>query len=387
MTWLTPAIGLSRTQVRYHEAALSFARQFIDPRASDFDRDECIPDELFSSLGRAGYFAANIDEEYGGESVDSICVGLLHEAIGRACSSVRSILTVHGMVCEVLGRWGTAGQRAKWLPLLATGENIAAFGLTETDAGSDAKAISATAEKRREGYALSGTKQWVTAGQIAKVYLVFAKCEGKDTAFLVERDTPGLSIAPVTGMLGLRGAMLATLTMENCEVPDDQRVGGVGFGVDTIAALALDYGRYTVAWGCVGIGQACLDRAIRHVNTRSQLGKLLREHQLVNALLSKTIVGVRAAALACLHAGRLRELGHPHALWEICAAKYLASTMSAEASKDAVQLHGAAGCSAGHSAQRCYRDAKIMEIIEGSTQIQQLLIARLRDEALGNGDC
>jgi glutaryl-CoA dehydrogenase (non-decarboxylating) len=381
MSWLTPALGLSAAQEQYYELALSFARQVIEPRAARFDEEEAIPDDVIRAVGREGYCAPNIDERYGGRRVDNICVGLLHAAIGSACSSVRSILTAHGMVCEVLNRWGTPTQRSKWLPALASGEAIAAFGLTETEAGSDAKAISATAVRRGTGFALSGCKHWVTAGRIAQIFLVFAKCDGRDTAFLIERDTPGLTIAPATGMLGLRGAMLASVAMDGCEVPFDQQVGGFGFGIDAVAAHALDYGRYTVAWGCLGIAHACLDKSTSHAAARLQHGKCLREHQLISAILSGMVVGVRSTALMCMHAGRLRDLEHPHSLWETCAAKYAASTMCAGIASDTVQLHGAIGCSAGHSAQRCYRDAKIMEIIEGSTQIQQLLIARLRHDA------
>jgi alkylation response protein AidB-like acyl-CoA dehydrogenase len=178
-------------------------------------------------------------------------------------------------------------------------------------------------------------------------------------------------------MLGHRGAMLASLAFADCKVPGDRCIGRVGFGVDAVAASALDFGRYTVAWGCVGIGQACLDICLQHTAIRRQFGKALAEHQLIRALLTDLLAGVRYSGLLCMHAGRLRDLGESDALRETCLAKYVSARMCAEAASNAVQIHGAAGCISAHAAQRHYRDAKIMEIIEGSTQIQQDLIARL----------
>ena len=377
MTVATPAWDLTPEQEAYRVDAESFAETYIRPLAARFETDEAIPADLLRECARRGFLGANVDTRYGGSGVDRVRIGLLHYAIGGACSSVRSVLTVHGMVCEALQRWGSSDQRARWLPRLATGDCLAAFALTEPEAGSDAKAIATSAVRSDQSYALTGEKCWVTGGQVADVFLVFAKYEGKDTAFLLDRAASGLTVTPVNGTLGLRAAMLASLTLADCVVPQEHRIGGPGFGIDAIAATALDFGRFTVAWGCVGLANACLEASFRHASRRTQFGKTVGEHQLVSAMLSDMVAGVRAASLVCLHAARLRDRDDSAALLETCVAKYVASRTCARIAADTVQIHGAAGCAAGHEAERWYRDAKIMEIIEGSTQIHQTLIARL----------
>ncbi|MGH9348309.1 MAG: acyl-CoA dehydrogenase family protein [Vicinamibacterales bacterium] len=374
---MTPAWGLTPDQEAFRRRAESFARTCIRPRAAAFDEEEAIPREVFRHCGQQGFLGANVGALYDGSDVDHVRMGLLHYAIGRACSSLRSILTVHGMVCEVLQRWGSAEQRARWLPRLARGDALAAFALTEAEAGSDVKAIRTTAVKDGQGYALTGEKCWITGGQIADVFLVFARDDGKDAAYLLDRAASGLTVKPQRAGLGLRAAMLASMTLADCLVPPDDRVGPPGFGLDAIAATALDLGRFTVAWGCLGLAEACLEASLRHADSRTQFGRPLREHQLVGAMLSEMVVGVRAVSLVCLHAAKLRDSRDEAALLETCAAKHLAARTCARIAADAVQVHGAAGCAAGHEAERWYRDAKVMEIIEGSTQLQQTLIARL----------
>ncbi|MER8903903.1 acyl-CoA dehydrogenase family protein [Mesorhizobium sp. M0772] len=376
------ALGLTVSDRDIHAAACAFAECAVAPHGAAIARDDEMAPEVIGELQRAGLFGMNLSDAQGGLALGPIAIGLYHEALGQASSAVRSILTVHGMVCEALNRWGSAEQRARWCVSLAHGDAIAAFALTEDGAGSDVTAIGAAAVDGGSYYRLTGRKLWVTGGQLAKVFLVLAKCEGEDVALLVERDTPGLDVEPVSAMLGLRGAMLGNLNFRDCAVPRSQRIGATGLTVGGVIATALDFGRYTVAWGAVGIGRACLEQSMDYAETRSQGGKLLRDHQLVSALLADMIVGVRAASLLCLHAGRLRETKDPQALWETAAAKYFAASMAAAVASSAVQIFGARGCSSDHPAQRHYRDAKILEIIEGSTQIQQQLVTRLRYASL-----
>jgi alkylation response protein AidB-like acyl-CoA dehydrogenase len=369
-------------QQAYLDEAVSFANACVRPQVAQWEADQAIPRALVEECGRRGFLGCNVDPEYGGSRVDHVRLGFLHYAIGKACSSLRSVLTVHGMVCEVLQRWGSRDQRQRWLPQLASGKAIAAFALTEPQAGSDARAIGASAVPHERGFAVTGEKCWVTGGQIADVFLVFAKHDGRDTAFLLERGVMGLTVTPVTGMLGLRAAMLGSLSLAGCVVPPHDRVGGAGFGVDAIAAAALDLGRFAVAWGCVGLAEACLEASFRQARSRTQFGKPLEEHQLISAMLSDMVTNVRAASLVCLHAAKLRDREDPSAMRETCVAKYFASRACTRVAADTVQIHGAAGCAGGHEAERCYRDAKIMEIIEGSTQIHQTLIARLARDAM-----
>jgi glutaryl-CoA dehydrogenase (non-decarboxylating) len=369
-------IELTAKQRQDREAFRAFAAREIAPFADQYDREEQIPASLFKKLSEQGYPGALIPERSGGLGLDMITCGLLNEEVGRACSSVRSLLTVHGMVSLSLQRWGSREQKEDLLPQLASGEKLAAFALTEPNVGSDAKSVETSATLTSNGYVLNGQKRWITFGQIADLFLIFAQCEGKPTAFLVGRDTPGLTIKPIRGALGTRASMLAELHLEECRIPQQNLVGRIGFGFSHVAATTLDYGRYSVAWGCVGIGQACLDACLHYTNERQQFGVALREHQLIQQMLTEMITNVRAARLLCYQAGYLKDVCDPRAITETSIAKYFASRMAFKAASDAVQIHGANGCSGEHSVQRYFRDAKIMEIIEGSTQIQQINIAK-----------
>ncbi len=369
-------IELDARRTAQRAAFRHFSDHEIRPYAAEADRQEHLPDPVVRSLLRCRYLGAILPEEWGGLGIDMVAYGLLHEEIGRACSSTRSLMTVHDMVAHAVLRCGSPAQRNRWLPRFATGDGLAAFAVSESEAGSDVRAVEATAERRAGGYVLTGTKKWITGGQLADVYLVLARLDGRHTAFLVERAQPGVSITPIAGMLGLRAAMLADVRFEACELPPESLLGRSGFGVESVVQTALDLGRYTVAWGAVGIGQACVEASLRHADTRRQFGVPLREHQLIRQLIADMVTNVTAARLLCLEAGTLRDASFPSSVSQTLIAKYFAARAAMRAAVDAVQIHGAHGCSAACPAQRYMRDAKIMEIIEGSNQIQQLLIAQ-----------
>jgi alkylation response protein AidB-like acyl-CoA dehydrogenase len=354
-------------------------RAFVDaevlPDANRHDQEEHTPPKLIEKLAQKGYLGAVLPKGFGGKGMDMITYGLLNEEIGRGCSSLRSLLTVHCMVAHALCKWGSKSQKDYWIPKLAFGEAIAAFGLSEPNVGSDAKSVETTAKISGCSYVLNGQKKWITYGQIADVFLVFAQCEGKPSAFLVEKNSPGLSIKPIARMLGVRASMLAELHLDNCQIPQENLVGRLGFGFSYVASSALDYGRYSVAWGCVGIAQACLEACIRYTSERKQFGVYLKEHQLIRQMIAEMIANVKAARLLCYQAGYLKDIGEPRAIFETSIAKYFASTMVTKVANDAVQIYGANGCSSEYPIERYLRDAKIMEIIEGSTQIQQITIA------------
>jgi alkylation response protein AidB-like acyl-CoA dehydrogenase len=368
-------IELSPRQKQYQVTFSAFVDEEIVPYAAQFDQEECIPPEIIEKVAQKKYLGAILPEEVGGLGGDMIAFGLLNEQIGRGCSSIRSLLTVHSMVAHVILRWGNQRQKKFWLHRLAAGESIAAFALTEPNVGSDAKSVETTATPHGDGYIVNGQKKWITCGQIANLFLLFAQCEGKPVAFLVERNSPGLTIKPIRGLLGTRASMLAELRLDACQVAKEDLVGGVGFGFAAVAASALDLGRYSVAWGCVGIGQACLDACLWYTSERKQFGVYLREHQLIRQMITDMVTNVKAARLLCYQAGYLKDIGDPSATAETFVAKYFASTMATKVAGDAVQIYGANGCSSEYPVQRYLRDAKIMEIIEGSTQIQQLIIA------------
>jgi hypothetical protein len=370
---LSPEARAARAEFR------AFVAAEILPHAGRWDREEAIPLELVDKLRQRGYLGSNVPKEHGGLGRDMITYGLLTEEIAKGCSSVRSLLTVHDMVAHAIHRWGSRAQREKYLPAMARGEVLGALGLSEPNAGSDAKSVETTAVLEDDSWVLDGRKKWTTFGQIAGLFLVLAQVasEGgpsKPTAFLVERESPGVTVHPLSGVWGTRASMLAEIHFDGCRVPKENLLGRVGFGVSHVMAAALEHGRYSVAWGGVGIGQACLDACRSYAAERRQFGVPLADHQLIRRMLTEMIVNVRAARLLCLRAGWLREAGDPGSFMETMVAKYFASTTATRIANDAVQIHGANGCTEDYPVGRYLRDSRVLEIIEGSTQIQQITI-------------
>jgi hypothetical protein len=363
-------------QEELRAAFRAFAQAEILPRAAEIDHDQRFPEDLIRRIAEQGYLAPWLPRERGGQGMDFVTYGVLTEEVGRACSSARSLLTSHGMVTQAIARWGSEAQKRSLLPRLAAGQRIAAFALTEPTVGSNAASPQSTAVTAGDRFLLNGEKSWVTFGQRADLFLVLARYEGETSAFLVDRDSPGFTVSPVDGLLGTRGAMLANLRFEDCLVPKKNIVGKPGFGFTMVASEALNHGRYSVAWGCVGLLRACLEASVTYTTTRRQFGTEIREHQLVRQKITDMMTSLRCAELLCRHAGELKDQRDSRAIAETMMAKYYASTSAVRAASDAVQLHGANGVSDRYPVARYYRDAKIMEIIEGSTQILQTVIAK-----------
>jgi glutaryl-CoA dehydrogenase (non-decarboxylating) len=369
-------MDLNPQQHRRRDEFREFADAYIVPYAGAWDSDQLMPPEAIRRLAAKGYLGAVLPVDRGGAGYDMVEFGLLNEELGRGCSSLRSLLTVHSMVALTVLRWGSESQKTQWLDKLGQGRTIGAFALTEAEAGSDAREIRTEAVASGDGFLISGHKKWTTFAQIADLFLVFAKSQSGPCAFLLERNTPGLNISPVHGMLGTRASMMAGLHLDQCHVPKRNLVGAPGFGLSYIASSALNCGRYSVAWGCVGIAQACLQSCLRYTDERKQFGGQLRDHQLVQRMIAQMVVGVKAARLLCYNAGKLKNAGDPASMIETSIAKYFACRTAATIARDAVQLHGANGCSGEYPVERLYRDAKIMEIIEGSNEIQEITIAQ-----------
>lgn len=364
-----------------HALAREHFREWVDrhlvPYADTFDHEQRTPPEMIQTLAKAHYLGGLVPSEYGGKGMDVLSWGLLCEEVGRGSASILSLITVQSMVIQTLLKWGTTQQKEKWLPKLATGELIGAFALTEPGIGSDARNIESTATLNEDGtYTLVAQKKWISFGQSADVYLLFAKVGDQATAFLVEAKSPNFTVEPIQGMMGFRSANLANLHLNGVIVPAEQMVGKPGFGFSHIASTALDQGRYCIAWGCVGLSRASLEASLDYAGTRIQFGKPLVEHQLIQQMLTDMMVKTKAARLLCMDAARLKMSGEPSLIMETSASKYYASRIAVESANDAVQIHGANGFSDQFPVQRYFRDAKVMEIIEGSTQMQQMIIAR-----------
>jgi len=367
---------LSETQRQARLRFREFVKERVLPYAPGWDREERVPTEVIDCLRANGYLGAPLPAECGGGGMDAITYGLLTEEIGRGCSSLRSLLTVHDMVTLAIWRWGSRELKAKVARSAGTGETLCALALTEKEAGSDAASVQTVAIKEGDEYVISGGKKWITFGQVADFFLVLARMEDKLTAFLVPSDAPGFSRRPIRGIVGARASLLAEMEFNRCRIPSLNIVGRPGFGLSHVFSTALDLGRYSVAWGSVGIAQACLDACLEYTASRTQGGVLIREHQLIQRKLTDMIVNTRAARLLCYRAGYLRDTGNPAAMSETLIAKYFASLAAVAAANDAVHLHGANGLTEEYSVARYLRDSKVMEIIEGSTEIQQIAIAK-----------
>ncbi len=355
------------------------AREFVDehiaPYAEEFDRAGRVSEDLLARMADAGMWAPFLPAQVGGFDMDMVTLGALHEEVGRRCSSVRSLLTVHTMVSWAVQRWGSALQRARWLPKLASGSVLGAFCLTEPGAGSDATGITATAERRDDGWVLNGVKKWITGGQRADLFLVFARTGRGIGAFLVPREAPGVQVTAVPEILGTRASMLAEVTMRDAVAGPDALLGPDGFASGMVLTGVLDLGRYSVAAGSVGIVQGCVDACASYTARRSVGAGALRDLQLIRAKLSDMVTDAQAGRLLYERAGRLRDAGDEATLMATFVAKYFASRAAARHASEAVQIHGANGCGSEYPVARYYRDAKVMEIIEGSSEIQQITIA------------
>lgn len=374
-------VGLTKQQEREQQRFRAFVDREVTPYADLWDREQHIPAELVARLAAKGYLGALLPQEYGGLNWDMVTYGLLCEQLGQGSCSVQSLVTVQSMVGQAVLRWGSQHQKKLWLDRIAGGEAVAAFALTEPNVGSDAKAVQTDAVRAGDSYVLNGHKKWISFGQLADVFLVLARCEGKHCAFLVEKEAPGLCMESTSEMLGFRASMLAELFLDKCEVPESSLVGGVGFGFFPVFLTALNVGRYSVAWGCVGLAQACLDACVHYAGTRRQFDAYLKEHQMIQQMIADMVVNVKAARLLCWQAGRSMQGAHPDSVMDILVAKHFASAAAKSAADHAVQIHGALGCSGDSPVQRYFRDARVMEIIEGTTQMHQIQIAKYAQRA------
>ncbi|WP_306337114.1 acyl-CoA dehydrogenase family protein [Streptomyces sp. KL118A] len=376
------------------------------PLADEIDAAKTVPEHVLAEIVRSGAMAAMVPAQYGGRPLSHRAYGELNRAVARTSASLQSLLTVHGMVCASLSRWGSETLRQRLLPRLASGELVGAFGLTEDGAGSDAQAVGTTAvlEEASEApeaalagagaaeggatgagaagagaaravWRLDGTKRWLSFGGLADCFLVFAKHGDRSVAFLVQRDDPGVTVVPSRPTSGFRSAMLADLHLDGCRVPADRMVGRPGFGVSQVAGSALSLGRLCVAYGSLGIAEACCDAMLGHTSSRKQFGGRLIDLQLVRGLVGDAVVDTEAARLLCEQAARAMDTQDDWLIQHVLTAKLAASRAADRASAAAAQLHGAAGLVEGSPVDRWVRDARVMQIIEGSTQLLQDLLA------------
>jgi alkylation response protein AidB-like acyl-CoA dehydrogenase len=360
------------------------AREFVDgevvPRARDNDRAARFDLELVRKLGEMGYLGAPVAEEYGGRGLDYVTYGLVVEQIGRGDSSARTVVSVQtSLVCGSIERWGTDEQKQRWLPRLCSGEALGCFGLTEPDTGSDAASLRTRAERIDGGWRITGQKMWISLGNYAEVAMVFAQTDPVQqhrglACFLVPTESEGFSSQEIHGKLGLRASDTASLAFDGIEVGDDALLGEVGDGFK-IAMTALDSGRYSVAAGCVGICDGCVDASVSYATERHQFGVPIASFQLVQEMIADMIVKRDASRLLVWRAGSLKDQGKPSTV-ETSIAKLHASEAAVECANLAIQVHGGSGYVDDYPVERYLRDARVTTLYEGTSQIHKLIIGR-----------
>jgi alkylation response protein AidB-like acyl-CoA dehydrogenase len=373
-------LGLSDEQTAVRQLAQDFVRREIAPHVVEWDRAEDVDRSIVKKLGEVGFLGLTVDEEYGGSGGDHLAYCLVTEELGRGDSSVRGIVSVSlGLVAKTVASWGSEEQKRRWLPGLTSGEYVGCFGLTEPGTGSDAGQLSTRAVRDGGDYVINGTKMFITNGTWADVVLLFARSTDAPghkgvSAFLVPADTPGLSRRTIHGKLGLRGQATAELAFEDVRVPASAMLAPEGKGF-AVAMSALAKGRMSVAAGCVGIAQAALDAAVTYATEREQFGKTIAHHQLVQELLSDIAVDVDAARLLTWRVADLIDRGLPFAT-ESSKAKLFASEAAVRAANNALQVYGGYGYIDEYPVGKLLRDARVMTLYEGTSQIQKLVIGR-----------
>ncbi|MET8254340.1 acyl-CoA dehydrogenase family protein [Micromonospora sp. NPDC005197] len=372
-------LTLSAEQTAVRQLAAEFADRELTPHAATWDRRESVDPAIVGKLGDLGFLGLTIAESDGGSGGDHLTYCLVLEELGRGDSAVRGIVSVSlGLVAKSIAAHGSAAQRAEWLPRLCSGAALGCFGLTEPDSGSDAAALRTRALRDGDDWLLTGTKTFITNGTTADVALIFARTGGPGhrgiTAFLVPTDSPGLTRREIHGKLGLRGQATGELRLDDVRVPDTARLGAEGAGF-RLALATLAKGRMSVAAGCVGIAQGCLDAAVGYAGQRTQFGKPIAGHQLVQQLLAAIAVDTAAARLLVWQVADLIDRDQPFAT-EASMAKLFASEAAVRAANNAVQVFGGYGYIDEYPVGKYLRDARVATLYEGTSQIQQLLIGR-----------
>ena len=371
--------ALSDEQSALKSVTADFVNREIMPYAAEWDRVEQVDLAVVAKLADMGIFGMTIPEQYGGSGGDHIAYCIAMEELGRGDSSVRGIVSVSlGLVAKTILSYGTEDQKHEWLPKLCRGEALGCFGLTEPGSGSDAASLATRAERKGDSWVLSGTKMFITNGTWAKVAIVFARTGGPGargiSAFLVPTDRPGFSVREIKGKLGLRGQATAELILDAVEVPDAWRLGEEGKGF-SIAMSTLDKGRMSLAAGCVGIGQGCLDASVEYAKQRTQFGRPIGGFQLVQALISDIAVETAAARLLVWKVADLVDRGLPFAA-DASIAKLYASEMAVRAANNALQVFGGYGYVDEFPVGKYLRDARVTTVYEGTSQVQRLIIGR-----------
>ena len=372
-------LTLTESQELVQRTARAFATERLLPIAHDIDEQGKVPPGILKELAALGFMGVYVPEELGGSGLDAVSYILASEEINRACASTGVVMQSHNsLACDPLLHWGTKAQQERWLRPLARGEKLGCFALSEPASGSDAAGMQLTAKRDGDAWILNGTKNFITNGVSADVVVTFAQTRPGSrhngiVAFVVDKPTDGLSVGRIEQKLGIKGSDTAQLAFQDVRVGDDQRLGEVGEGFK-IALSALDGGRIGIAAQAVGIARACLEDSLAYAKERQAFGKPIAELQAIQWMLADMATEIDAARLLTWRAAALKDAGEDLILAS-AEAKLFASDIAVKAARDCVQIFGGYGYLKDFPAERHYRDAKITEIYEGTSEIMKLVIA------------
>lgn len=355
--------------------AISLTGELVGDAPQEWDRVGRIPVDLVRSLGTKGILCAHVPAAFGGLGLNSVDNGELTAHVGALCSSLRSLMTSQGMAAWAIQRLGGTDHREAFLPRLTGGE-LAAVAFSEVGAGSDLSAMATRIVPDGDHVVVDGAKVWITGAAYADLLVVFGAYEAGAAAVVVPTSATGVRIDPLSDVLGCRAAGHSAIEFSSVRVPASHVLPGAGQPAALLVTAALTYGRMSVAWGCVGILRACLSAAARHASTREQFGRRIADHQLVARHLAELVVAEQTATHACEHAARCWDDGSPDVVTATLLAKHIGATRAVQGASTALQVLASSGARDGHVVARAHRDAKLMEIIEGSSEICQLALAQ-----------
>lgn len=372
---------LTENQKLIQDMMRKFAKEELEPKAAEYDKTCEFPTENIKKLAELGILGMVVPEQYGGAGFDFVSLAIAVEEISKACASTGVIVAVHNsLVSYPILNWGNEEQKKRYLPKMASGEKLGAFALTEPNAGSDPGSLEMTAKPEGNYYILNGTKRFITNAGKADVFVVIAntdKTKGSKgiSAFIVDRNSPGFSIGKHEDLMGLRATDNCELIFEDCKVPKENLLGQEGQGLKLALSL-LDVSRIDIGAQSVGIAQAALDKSIVYAKERKQFGRAIAEFELIQAKLAEMAMKIQAARLLTYNAAFMKDKGTTRFSQESSMAKLYAATIAVEVTREAVQIFGGYGYSKDYAVERYYREAKCMEIYEGTSEIQKIVIAR-----------
>ncbi len=373
--------SLSEDQKMLQTMVRDFAQRELLPVAKEDDRNGYWRPEIVKKMASLGLVADILPQEYGGSALDNISHIIIVEEIGSInFAYVVSVFMVQLCLVELsILNWGTREQKDKYIPRLAAGEILGCFGAVEPNVGSDAGAVETAATLDKDQWVLNGTKTWITNASVAHIAIILAKTDKNGgrkglTTFLVDTKTPGFTTKEIRGKLGIRAVNCAEVFLDDCRISKENVLGEGGHGLK-VALSAIDNARFTMAAGCVGIAQACIDASVKYAQTRRQFGRRIGQFQLIQEMIADMIVETEAARQLVYRVGYLRDNGLPYSR-ETAIAKYYASKVAMQATDRAIQIHGGYGYSDEFPVERYYRDARVAPLFAGTNEIQKLIIAQ-----------